>query len=125
VTGNVGGELTEVSEKELNKGFRATFWACFASMIFVVLVSLVGMMRAGKMGLKWSKVIEIADRLLGYDKCYRAFSYHNQIVTTGFLTACKVSALMRLRVSPLRVESTFIKVFLIILIPPSGETCPR
>jgi hypothetical protein len=38
--------------ERLLKGFRATFWMCFASIFVVVGVSLGGLRMAGKVGLK-------------------------------------------------------------------------
>jgi hypothetical protein len=34
------------------QGFKATFWACFASMVLVALIAMVGLRKAGKVGLK-------------------------------------------------------------------------
>ena len=39
-------------EGALEKGFQAAFWACSASIAMVVVVSLVGLKKAGKVGLK-------------------------------------------------------------------------
>jgi MFS family permease len=36
----------------LEKGFQAAFWACAANMAVVVFVSLPGLKKAGKVGLK-------------------------------------------------------------------------
>ncbi len=36
----------------LEKGFKAAFWTCFASMGTVVLIGLLGLRKAGKVGLK-------------------------------------------------------------------------
>jgi MFS family permease len=49
-----GGDdtLTSISGQELEVGYRATFWICFASMAIVALASLVGLKKAGKVGLK-------------------------------------------------------------------------
>ena len=52
VTGASHEELEDVNEDKLLKGFRATFWLCFASMFVVVGVSLGGLRMAGKVGLK-------------------------------------------------------------------------
>jgi hypothetical protein len=41
-----------LEEWNLLRGFRATFWACFASMSLVVLISLGGLRKAGKVGGK-------------------------------------------------------------------------
>ncbi len=36
----------------LGKGFQAAFWACSASMGAVAVISLVGLRKAGKVGMK-------------------------------------------------------------------------
>jgi len=36
----------------LLEGYRATFWTCFAAILFVAGVSAVGLRKAGKVGLK-------------------------------------------------------------------------
>jgi hypothetical protein len=36
----------------LERGYRATFWACFAALGIVVVVSLLGLKKAGKVGVK-------------------------------------------------------------------------
>lgn len=41
-----------LDELQLLKGFRATFWMCFAALSLVVLVSAGGLRKAGKVGLK-------------------------------------------------------------------------
>lgn len=40
------------SKEGLDKGFKATFWACFAALGIVAVVSLVGLKKAGKVGVK-------------------------------------------------------------------------
>ena len=40
------------SVEVLVKGFRATFWFCFAAMFSVIFLSFVGLKKAGKVGLK-------------------------------------------------------------------------
>jgi hypothetical protein len=40
------------SVEALEKGFRATFWFCFAAMFSVIFLSFVGLKKAGKVGLK-------------------------------------------------------------------------
>jgi len=52
VTQAVSRKPTSEKEAALDKGFQAAFWACGASMALVVVVSLVGLKRAGKVGLK-------------------------------------------------------------------------
>jgi MFS family permease len=52
VTGATHDKIDQISSEKLMKGFRGTFWACFASLGTVVLVSLWGLRRAGKVGLK-------------------------------------------------------------------------
>lgn len=47
-----GDNAIEHSSKELENGYKATFWACFTSMMLVSLVSLLGLKKAGKVGLK-------------------------------------------------------------------------
>lgn len=52
VTGGDHDQIEDLSPAALMKGFRATFWACFASIALVVLVSLFGLRKSGKVGLK-------------------------------------------------------------------------
>jgi MFS family permease len=54
VTANqvTGGNTNSGNETSLEKGFQAAFWACTASIAIVVVVSLVGLKKAGKVGLK-------------------------------------------------------------------------
>ena len=40
------------SKDGLAKGFRATFWACFAALGIVAVVSLLGLKKAGNVGVK-------------------------------------------------------------------------
>ena len=40
------------SKDGLEEGFRATFWGCFAALVVVAIVSLVGFKNAGKVGVK-------------------------------------------------------------------------
>jgi hypothetical protein len=44
--------LTSISGEELEVGYRAIFWICFASMAIIALASLVGLKKTGKVGLK-------------------------------------------------------------------------
>lgn len=39
-------------QTQLLKGYRATFYACFASMTMVALLGYVGLKRAGRVGIK-------------------------------------------------------------------------
>ena len=51
VTG--GGEtLIGYSPEKLEIVYRAIFWTCFTSIAIVALTSIVGLERAGKVGLK-------------------------------------------------------------------------
>lgn len=36
----------------LEKGFKATFWACFAALAVVAVVSMLDLKKAGKVGIK-------------------------------------------------------------------------
>ena len=44
--------MGEVSVEATEKGYRATFWACFAATLLVGMLSGAGLRRAGKVGLK-------------------------------------------------------------------------
>ena len=46
------GQKTETELVALEKGYQAAFWACGASIALVVLVSMTGLRKAGKVGLK-------------------------------------------------------------------------
>jgi len=52
--GNHGESGVENAEAiiALLEGYRATFWTCFAAILFVAGVSAVGLRKAGKVGLK-------------------------------------------------------------------------
>ena len=52
VNHGVGYESNSEHDSALGKGFQAAFWACATSMAVVGLVSLVGLKKAGKVGLK-------------------------------------------------------------------------
>lgn len=52
VTGASHEEIEDVEVGKLIEGFRATFWMCFACMFLVVGISLTGLRKAGKVGLK-------------------------------------------------------------------------
>ena len=46
------GEAESGNEAALEKRFQAAFWACAASISLVMVVSLLGLKKAGKVGLK-------------------------------------------------------------------------
>lgn len=46
------GSSAPDSKNSLEKGLRATFWTCFAALGVVAIVSLVGLKKAGKVGIK-------------------------------------------------------------------------
>lgn len=46
------GEAESGNEAALEKGFQAAFWACAASISLVMVVSLLGLKKAGKVALK-------------------------------------------------------------------------
>lgn len=52
VTGTSTHSPASKSKEQLLKGYRATFYACFASMALVAVVGLVGLKRAGRVGVK-------------------------------------------------------------------------
>ena len=49
---NGSGVKDKSSAEALLKGYRATFWACFAAMVLMLGVSGMGLKRIGKVGLK-------------------------------------------------------------------------
>jgi hypothetical protein len=46
------GSVIGQEEWQLLKGFRATFWLCFAALSMVAILSGGGLRKAGKVGLK-------------------------------------------------------------------------
>lgn len=51
-SGGNDGAYEEAGEGAMLKGYRAGFWAMFASMILCGLIAVVGLRNAGKVGLK-------------------------------------------------------------------------
>jgi MFS family permease len=53
VMGDVISEgTTSGNASDMLRGYRASFWAMFASMVLCILISIVGLRRTGKVGLK-------------------------------------------------------------------------
>ncbi|KAH5989093.1 hypothetical protein HBI84_191480 [Parastagonospora nodorum] len=53
VMGDLSSEgATSGNASDMLRGYRASFWAMFASMVLCILISIVGLRRTGKVGLK-------------------------------------------------------------------------
>jgi nitrate/nitrite transporter NarK len=50
--GNPKGDATSEDVRDTLRGYRASFWTMFASMVCCVLIAFVGLRQTGKVGLK-------------------------------------------------------------------------